>query len=600
MKDKGTRVTVVVGNPPYDRDQSQAQTDPVDRASELRFGGIVRHGDSDEHHRPLINTFRDKTTSGGIRQFHTCYELATYFWRWAIWKVCEQAHPGETSPGGPGIVSFITPSAWLRSEPWSGMRAHMRQQFDHIWVIDLGGDNRAARYDGENVFPIQTPVCVAIAVRVGVEQPTKPAKVMYRKLVGSKADKLKALTEVSLDDGGWETASPGYTEKFLPVGPDDWYANEQPINKVLHWSSPGVQYNRTWPIGLTDRVLEERWNQLATAVTTDEKAVLFKQTRDRYVIKEPAPLPTYKIPKPGKIADLSKGDSLEELVRYGYRLFDVRKAIPDSRLGDMMRPKLWECHNPNQAYLVTPQPTEPAGEGPTAVIFTDIPDKHSHHGHGGGVVFPLWRDVSATDANADELTVKTLRERYKQQVVGDDVWYYCAGLLGTDAYHQCFGEAMSRTLKPHVAFPENWDDFVTLVNVGKRLVEISRGLNLDRSGVKCPAAVNATGLPVFNDNCYDRETDSLALGGGRFTGVTDSIWDHQVSGYRTLRRWIKARSVKPGGRRSSPLDDIQPDKWTFTNELIDVCDQIASLNNAAVIAEPVLQRIVASNRPDNE
>ena len=34
VKDKGTRVTVVVGNPPYDRDQSQAQTDPVDRASD--------------------------------------------------------------------------------------------------------------------------------------------------------------------------------------------------------------------------------------------------------------------------------------------------------------------------------------------------------------------------------------------------------------------------------------------------------------------------------------------------------------------------------------------------------------------------------------
>ena len=598
-------MTVVVGNPPYDRDQSQAQTDPTDRGSELRFGGIVRHGDSDEHHRPLINTFKDKTTSAGIRQFHTCYELATYFWRWAIWKVCEQTHPGETSPGGPGIVSFITPSAWLRSDPWAGMRAHIRQKFDHVWVVDLGGDHRAAIDDRENVFPIQTPVCVTIAVRVGAEDLTKPASVLYRRLVGSKADKLQALTEVSLDDDGWETASTRNigrfrdTDKFLPDGPNDWYANEQPIDEVLRWKSSGVQYNRTWPIGLTNRVLGQRWNRLAAAATADEKAELFKQSRDRYVTKEPAPLPTYKIPTPRQLADLSESDPHEELVRYGYRLFDVRKAIPDSRLGDMMRPKLWECHNANQSYLVTPKPTEPAGDGPTAVIFTDIPDKDSHHGR-AGVVFPLWRDRAATDANADEGTVRAFSERYGCSVSSEEVWYYCAGLLGTDAYHGCFGEPMRYTLKPHIVLPEDHADFVELVYVGKRLVEISRRYSLDPSGVRCELAVDPTCLPVFNDSFYDNETETLAFGGGKFTGVTVAIWGHQVSGYRTLPRWIKARSVNAGGRRSSPLDDIQPDKWTFTSELIDVCDQIVSLNNTAVIAEPILQRIVASNRPDNE
>ena len=159
---------------------------------------------------------------------------------------------------------------------------------------------------------------------------------------------------------------------------------------------------------------------------------------------------------------------------------------------------------------------------------------------------------------------------------------------------------MRYTLKPHIVLPEDHADFVELVYVGKRLVEISRRYSLDPSGVRCELAVDPTCLPVFNDSFYDNETETLAFGGGKFTGVTVAIWGHQVSGYRTLPRWIKARSVNAGGRRSSPLDDIQPDKWTFTSELIDVCDQIVSLNNTAVIAEPILQRIVASNRPDNE
>jgi len=243
--------------------------------------------------------------------------------------------------------------------------------------------------------------------------------------------------------------------------------------------------------------------------------------------------------------------------------------------------------------LVTAAITEAAGDGPTAIVCTHIPDKHSHHGHGGGIVFPLWRDREATDANADEATVNRLCEKYGQPVMGEEVWHYCAGLLGTEAYPERWGEPMGDTLKPHIPFPESHEDFEALAGIGRRLVEIAKGTGLDRSGVQCTVAVDPSKLPDFPDRCYRPDDNALRFGGGEFTGVTPDIWNHQISGYRTLPRWIKARSSTPGGRKSSPLDDILPTTWEFTRDLIEVCDKITSLNKAAEQARPILTRMTA-------
>ena len=586
---------MVIGNPPYDRDQSQASSVASD--TKLRFGGMIRH--SETGGLGLVDDFITKTPPGMRDQLHGIYELATYFWRWAVWKVCEQPHPSGRV-GGPGIVSFITPSAWVHSDPWAGMRHHLRARFDRIWVLDLGGNQRLASPDGENVFPIQTPVCVTVAVRSDDHSDTQVAAVYYQKIRGNtRIEKLKALGDVTLDGDDWEVAltSP-LTAPFTPPGRDTAYAVLPAVDDVLPWKSPGVQYNRTWPIAITKSVLRQRWKRLISAPVTANatesggRATLFKETRDRNLRKQPNRLDDG--PPELAIKDLSADEPIPESVRYGHRPFCIRWAIADNRLGDMMRPKLWQGHSPQQAYLVTASKTDRAGDGPTAVIYADIPDKHSHHGHGGAIVFPLWHDKEATEANADHATIRRLSERYGQRVTGQEAWYYTAGLLGTEAYSQVFSDLMATTLKPRVPFPDTHHDFATLVTIGEQLVNIAKGTNLVDSGVRCATPVDPTRLPTFSDRCYQPDMQILRVGGGEFTGITANIWNHQVSGYRTLPRWIRARSVAPGGVKSSPLDCTRPDRWSFTQGLIEVCDKIVSLNQVAITARPILNRMAAA------
>ena len=156
-------VLVCLGNPPYDRQQ----IDLEEQETIKRKGGWVRFGDEHLGDRPLLADFLKPLETLGLGvHAKNLYNDYVYFWRWALWKVFE-------NKGGPGIVSFITASSYLRGPGFAGMRQMMRQMFDEMWIIDLEGDNLGARKT-ENVFAIRTPVAIAIGVRYGEPQPEQP------------------------------------------------------------------------------------------------------------------------------------------------------------------------------------------------------------------------------------------------------------------------------------------------------------------------------------------------------------------------------------------------------------------------------------------
>jgi REP element-mobilizing transposase RayT len=71
-------------------------------------------------------------------------------------------------------VSFISASSYLDGDAFCGMREHMRRVCEEVWILDLGGEGRGTR-QSENVFAIQTPVAIAVAVRGGTGfQPVGP------------------------------------------------------------------------------------------------------------------------------------------------------------------------------------------------------------------------------------------------------------------------------------------------------------------------------------------------------------------------------------------------------------------------------------------
>ena len=572
IKDSSTRVTVVIGNPPYDRESK----------GESR-GGIVTDG------LRLINDFKRLTGPKGRKQFNNIREMATYFWRWATWKVCEQEHPGYSSPGGPGIVCFITPSAFLTGNAWEGMRSWLRTHFDFLWVLDLGGDMRSGRDDGGNVLDIKSALCVTLAVRLDTRS-AKPAEIKYRKVYGSAAEKRSTIASVTPDGDGWETPPARRINplagKFTVAGPGAFFREAEPED-VLPWNTPGAKWHRKWPIGLTPDVLHRRWD--AILKEKDRKA-LFYPSGDRDLGSKPPRL------KGGthvrSIGEIPAGTPCYPPIEYSYRPFDTRWVIPDSRLGDRIsRPPMWKEHSPKQAYLITYTGNNRVGKGPAAVVHNHIPDVHSFKGSAGGTIFPLWKDHLATLPNADPATCEQLSTRYEGQVTGGQLWHYCAGLLGTAAYTERWHDELDRT-PPLIPFPGQHKDFDSLVKIGGRLVETARGQNLHLSGVTV-GSLPQSALPMpISAGEYDPNSQTLTFDSGlAIENLPLSIWEHRISGYLTLQEWIRARKRFPKRTPKSPLETIRPTVWTFTSDLVRVCNQIATLNRLTEEAQPILSRL---------
>ena len=117
----------------------------------------------------------------------------------------------------------------------------------------------------------------------------------------------------------------------------------------------------------------------------------------------------------------------------------------------------------------------------------------------------------------------------------------------------------------------------------------------DGSRSTLPAGSATARAPVvsYPDNFRYRPDDqTLEVGTGLFGPVSQEVWDFQVSGLRVLRSWLGYRMAKRKGRKSSPLDDIRPKTWVFTDELLRLITILQHTVDITPTAAQLLDEIV--------
>ena len=558
---KDVRVFVCLGNPPYDREE-QNQNSNIRR----RKGGWVRYGDEDRAEPPLLEDFSKpvQEARNGIH-LKNLYNDYVYFWRWALWKVLD-------STENAGIVTFITASSYLQGPGFAGMRRKMREVFDDLWIIDLEGDSRGTRRT-ENVFDIQTPVAIAIGIRNGAPNPGQPARVKKAKLTGSAASKLAVLADdsVSFATFDWQECMNEWDAPFHHKNKKN-YDSWPKVTEIFPWQHSGVQLKRTWPIGETRTLLIDRWRQLKGSDTT---GLYFKETDDRRVNKSYQHLINLELLTP-PISAMEPEDLSPDLARYGHRSLDRQWIIADSRVGDRMRPELWRSHGPRQVYIVGLL-TDIVGVGPAAMATADIPDLHYFSGRGGKNVIPLWRDIPCTLPNVTLGLLTCLSELYGIDVSAEQLFAYTYGILAQPAYVERFWDALELP-PPRLPLTKNKELFRQIVDHGSKLLYLhTYGRRFSHSDIgyiesgsaRCMKGISPNG---FEDFSYDPETGVLRVGDGEFSPVAPEVWDYSVSGLQVVKSWLGYRKRRRSGRKSSPLDDIRPERWEpqMTEELLEL------------------------------
>ncbi len=559
-------VIVCLGNPPYDRHEAATME------NKASTGGWVRWGDTESGKDAILHSFLDPASAAGHGvHLKNLYNLYVYFWRWALWKVFES----ETSTE-PGIVSFISASSYLDGDAFCGMREHIRRLCDEVWILDLGGEGRGAR-QSENVFAIQTPVAIAVALRSNKTGKSKPARVHFARLEGTREAKLAELEEIEgFAKVKWRICPTEWQAPFRPAGKGEYFAWPL-LTDLMPWQHSGVQLKRTWPIAPDEETLRRRWRALLRA---EDRATAFRETGDRTVNGRYR----VKLTEAGDstpIVQLPQNASMPDAARYAFRSFDRQYVIADGRLMSRPRPELWRAHSGRQVYL-TSMFTETLGTGPALSASAVLPDLHHFSGRGAKDAIPLYRVADASQANVLPGLLELLGQNFHREIrPGDFLAYVYCALAQPSFTFRFKKELESRELR--VPITKNSALFEKVRALGARLLWLHtygerflpkgkhRGM-IPPGHAKCIRAVPADADHYPESFSYNDATRTLTVGEGKFSPVTNEVYEFEVSGLKVVQSWLKYRMKDGAGRTGSPLNDIHCERWPaqLTDELLEL------------------------------
>ncbi|WP_160050791.1 type ISP restriction/modification enzyme [Nocardiopsis sp. FR4] len=583
-----TPVTVVIGNPPYH-----------ERAQGL--GGWVEAGTTNADEKRPLDRFRKE---GNGRVEYVLKNLYIYFWAWATWKVFD-AHPQDRH----GVVSFITTSGYLKGPGFKGMRRYLRETCSEGWIINVTPEGMQPDVP-TRVFPgVQQPLAIAIFVRRADTDTDTPAKIHYTKVTGKREQKYDQLDALTLDGDGWQSARTGWEAPFLPAAESAW--DDYPaLGDLFCWVTPGITPGRTWIYAPHPSVLQDRWNSLVSA-EPQEKPKLFKETHGCTVESTKESLPN--APSHGKPIGKEDG-ACPPPKRIAYRSFDRQWIIPDHRVIDRARRDLWSAESVGGQVYITEQHSQAITSGPAITFSTLIPDKHHFKGSEGGRILPLRHPDGSPNVAPGMLS--QLEETLGLTVTAHDLAAYTAGITANPAFTKQFAEELVTpgVRVPLTADPELWS---AVCDIGRQVVwaatygeAFSSHLDgrpkgkiaFDPKDPRRPKNLSSIGSDLPGKITYVPAEDGegqIKVGQGVFGPVTERMWNYDVSGMNVIGKWFSYRKADPGGKKTSPLDDIHlgswPKEWiTEFNELLTSLRRVTDLEDAQseilekVIAGPIL------------
>jgi predicted helicase len=192
-------ISVIIGNPPYNDQQSNWNDDNPNR----------KYPQIDDRIR---ETYIEKGTAQRTHQ----YDMYKRFIRWASDRLSDN-----------GVIGFVSNSAFLETRQDDGFREVVAQEFSELWAVDLKGNARTSgerrRREGGNVFSDKIRVGVAIYFLVRRKK-TEGFKVFYNAVddYARAHDKIDYIRGKSLEGLPFEEIAPDAKSNWLNQSDSDF------------------------------------------------------------------------------------------------------------------------------------------------------------------------------------------------------------------------------------------------------------------------------------------------------------------------------------------------------------------------------------------
>lgn len=561
-RENRTKITVIVGNPPYGANQKSAN----DNAKKRRYDKMLATGVVSVDQRIRESYLEDAYFPERPKNLNSVYDNYIRAFRWASDRI----------RGDDGVVIYVTPNGWLTGSAFVGFRKVLEKSFDSVYVYNLRGDQNSGdwRNEGEKVFGEGSKVGICITMLVHHKGHSGKGRIYYHQVENGmkRAAKLEALTgddsftamkpRMTLlqpaENGDWivqrnsvfptlmplagdtskkfekhceETVFAGYSRGYA-TGRDAWSYNFSKEVEESDMSGMLDEYARQTANGtveyLGDRI---KWNRSLEALSSKKTAIAFDEGR---------------------------------VVVSSYRPFSKRWFYNEPKTIDMtyQMPRIYPDGAENLTICV-------AGVGvkkPFSCLMTNINTDVQFQQN--GQCFPLyWYETAPGKASAQkglddfglgsasgglvrhdgisDWALEQARSRYGPEVTKEDIFYYIYGYLHSPDYREAFADDLKLSL-PRIGFVDSLDDFRAFSEAGRRLAELH--LNYESAPYPDGVLINGssdlekgmstdTDLRVTKMKLVPEERKLVYNRNVVITGIPEEAFEYVVNG-RSALAWL--------------------------------------------------------------
>ena len=548
---KGTPMFVVIGNPPYNMGQINENDNNKNRKYKTMDARV-----KETYGKDSTATLKNKLSDPYVKAI-----------RWASDRI-----------GDEGVVAFVTNNSFLDGVAFDGMRKHLSDDFDAIYILDLSGNVRKnPKLSGttHNVFGIQVGVSINFFIKKR-ENANSQAEIFYARVeeFWRKEDKYRYLdSKEHYRNIEWKPITPDrrYTwlteglhpefETFIPIGTKEAKAKKgEGRDVIFHTFSNGVVTARdAWTYNFNRNALTENINRLIGTYNAEIDRWKRHENRDAnvddFVVYDEAKIKwTDRLKqdlKRGKTANFSQEKARTSL----YRPFAKLNLYFDRMMNQRVYvfPSIFptsETEQENRVICVS-------GLGSNRPFQTlmvslipcfDILEKTQ--------CFPFYtynEDGENRRENITDWVLAQFRAHYRDDTINKwDIFHYVYGLLHHPDYRERYQANLKREL-PRLPFGS---DFWGFAKAGQRLGEIHVGYETVPEyplafieNREVPLDWRVEKMKLSKDKTQLVYSDFLTL-----DGIPAKVFDYRL-GNRSALEWVIDQYCVKTDKRSGIVND---------------------------------------------
>lgn len=468
---KQTPMFVIIGNPPY----NVGQVNENDNNKNRPYPTMDKQ---------VRETYTKDSTARNKKALSDPYVKAI---RWASDRI-------ETA----GVVAFVTNNSFLTDVAFDGMRKHLTEDFDIIYILNLGGNARKGlKVSDANVFGIRVGVSINFFIKRG-DSPKSKAEIFYSCVDESwhKEDTFQHLiSKQDYRNIEWKLLTPDNRhtwltdglhaefETFIPMGSKQARKVSDAAEGVIFktYSRGVVTCRDWWAYNFNRNALTENMSRMIDTYNSEVRRWQRRGNRrveaDNFVDNDDTKIKWSRDLK----SDLERGRTAkytENKVRNSlYRPFTKSNLFFDRIMNEEVYvfPSIFptpKTETENRVIIVSDHGFR---AGFNTLMANLIPDLHTLVARDAFQCFPFYtydEDGRNRQENITDWTLEQFRAHYQDNTIDKwDIFHYIYGLLHHPDYRERYQANLKRDL-PHIPYAP---DFWGFAEAGQQLEEFHVG-----------------------------------------------------------------------------------------------------------------------------